>query len=191
MTVRVIEPDVAIVEATGGYVALKNTGTHEADISGYVLREQTRTFVFPKGTVLLPGGSVRFPSASTGIVGGAGTTLYHPTGALVSVFGTPFSAPQATKQSATTHAPSEVATVSGVATPTVSTSTTPATVLTSVPYEPAVGTDTDTPRPLWWWLIGLASAILATVVVVLIVRRDDEPERIAGFEIEIDSRDTV
>jgi PKD repeat protein len=186
MTVRVIEPAVTLTEATAQYITLRNTGKEEADISGYVVREGTHTFVFPRGTVLLPGTNVRFPYATTRIVGGQGVTLYHPTGATVSVYG----AAGAATQPSVARAGGSTQKASPVEQETVATGTAlvpeAATLLTGAEYAFAAGAQTDTGRPLWWWLMGLGAAILATLVTIMLVRKEHEPERIAGFEIESD-----
>lgn len=81
VVVRAEPADISITDVTPVYIAVTNNDIHELDLSGWLLRREGDTFVFPRNTKILPDTTVRFESAVTELpVVGSNVSLAYPTG---------------------------------------------------------------------------------------------------------------
>ena len=91
MVVTVLAPSVSASVNADGSVTLANTGTQEADLSGWNLRSLSAMtampFVVPDGTILLPGRSMTLDSGMTRLSANqtASLALAYPSGAVASL----------------------------------------------------------------------------------------------------------
>jgi hypothetical protein len=82
-------PELVITDATGDYIRLQNNSNRELDLSLWGLRAGGSAFSFPENTVLLPGMSIAFERAVTGLNGTFGPQLLFPDGSVaISYVGT-------------------------------------------------------------------------------------------------------
>jgi len=95
--VDVVEPSYEVVAATEEYIEVANTGEHELDLSQHALALGEDHYRLPKGTIILPGTSVRFPSSITHLTpyDGMAVGLFTPTNHLASLYRSEHTVPMA------------------------------------------------------------------------------------------------
>jgi hypothetical protein len=64
-TVKIVNPDIFVVDANTQYVEVYNNGAEEMNLYGWELDQGINTFMFPEDTIILPKQSVRFASTLT------------------------------------------------------------------------------------------------------------------------------
>ncbi len=68
VSVKVIDPEFSIVEATSERIEIKNNSKAEASLYGRVISVGDRLFIFPHNTFVKPGQSISFSSKVTGLI---------------------------------------------------------------------------------------------------------------------------
>ncbi len=199
MVVKVVEPNIEITAATAAYIEIQNTSDAALDLSHHVLRIGTREFELPQHTAIVAGGTVRFPSETTGLTraGSDVVALLHPGGALA-VLHIPTRASERVAYTAPVAPPVESAAkadnpmVSLEAVPQARSFAVMGNAVAPVGATPIGANALDTASEvayqesdLWWWLLALGAAIMIVLVTIVLLRRE-QPEYIDGFEIESD-----
>jgi len=68
-------------EGTGGFIEVRNNGAHDVDLSFWILKVASSTFVIPNGTIVGAKKAIPFPAQITGLLAGAeNTALLYPNG---------------------------------------------------------------------------------------------------------------
>lgn len=80
--IKILEPKLSLSRGNNGELTLTNDSKYEIDLSGMQLSGGGE-FIFPKYSVLLPGGSVSFNAAELPEVGTGSVTLYDQSGTMV------------------------------------------------------------------------------------------------------------
>ena len=82
--ILVVEPALSISrvkEGEDGFIEVRNGGTVELDLSGFMLKSGAVTFAIPEGTILLAGNTTAYPSAVTRLLANLDdTVLLFPSG---------------------------------------------------------------------------------------------------------------
>lgn len=82
-TVAVEPLSFSLFVADDGALLVKNGSEHEVDISGWSVRVEGKTFVFPARTFIFPGADLALTPEVLGFAAGEGASLYANGGALV------------------------------------------------------------------------------------------------------------
>lgn len=84
--VNVFAPELSITKrenGNNGFVEITNSSNRDVNISGLILRDDTKSFAFPDGTMLSSKSSVRFLNSVTDINNPLNTILVYGNGVLI------------------------------------------------------------------------------------------------------------
>lgn len=100
--ILVVEPALSIsrvLEGEDGFIEVRNAGSVELDVSGFMLKSGAVTFAIPEGTILLAGNTTAYPGAVTRLLANLDdTVLLFPSGKEVARY-VPIVSPPATPPS--------------------------------------------------------------------------------------------
>lgn len=82
ITVTAVPAQLSITQVTNDYIALRNDGTVEVNLGGWLLFSSGKQFQFPQSTIVLAGQEVLISNKRTGLSGAAPSTvaLQYPNG---------------------------------------------------------------------------------------------------------------
>lgn len=91
ITVTVVDPEVAISNVgdyTDPYIELTNKSNREIDMSSWIIKSDSKTFIMPEGMTILPNKNIRLSSAVTLFTSSDinNLTIYNPTGSVVATY---------------------------------------------------------------------------------------------------------
>lgn len=84
----------SIKPGSDGFIEIANDAGAEVDLSFWQLSVDSKLFVIPKNTRVLPGKSIMFPNYVTGLSPGENTLLYYPNGTIAAAYESPASVAQ-------------------------------------------------------------------------------------------------
>lgn len=178
---------LSISEATPQYIAVANESARQIDLSGWSLRVGAKAFHIPHGTTVLPGKTVRFSSAVTGLAvqNASDVALLYPSGRAAYQYGASRNTADASPTRDTT-----VSSASARSSTASSPEESEREISAASPLAAAERTKQfDGGNNLYLWLLALTVLLVVSIGGLLFVRAKDEDTSEASQYRIIDESD--